>query len=93
MFCSVPKFLGSGVKAPRVEVLKTAVEGGALLNSAKGPFKYYFRLHIDPRTRSSEVGPSIDPETWSSKFGVEDMFSRVIARWAKRKAENKKIKA
>ena len=77
------------MEAPRVEVLKTAVEGGALLSSAKGGF----RLPNDPWTRSSEVGPSIDPETWSSKFGVEDMFSRVIARWAKRKAENKKIKA
>ena len=75
MFCSVPESLDSGVKAPRVEVLKTAVEGGAVLSSAKGGF----RLPNDPWTRSSEVGPSIDPETWSSKFGVEDMFSRVIA--------------
>ena len=88
MFCSVPESLDSGVKAPRVEVLKTAVEGGALLSSAKGGF----RLPNDPWTRSSEVGPSIDPETWSSKFGVEDMFSRVIAQWTKRERGKKKEK-
>ena len=44
VFCSVSKSLDSGIEAPRVEVLKTAVEGGALLSSAKGGF----RLPNDP---------------------------------------------
>ena len=60
----------------------------AKMKTAKGGF----RLPNDPWTRSSEVGPSIDPETWSSKFGVEDMFSRVIAQWTKRERGKKKEK-
>ena len=49
-FCSMS--MDSGMEGPRAEVLETAVEGGYLLSSAKCSF----RLPIDPRTRSSEVG-------------------------------------
>ena len=46
--------LDSGIEDPRVEVLEIVVEGGSLLSSTKGLFKF------NPEARSSEVGEGDD---------------------------------
>ena len=46
--------LDSGIEDPRVEVLEIIVEGGSLLSSTKGLFKF------NPEARSSEVGEGDD---------------------------------
>ena len=46
--------LDSSIEDPRVEVLEIVVEGGSLLSSTKGLFKF------NPEARSSEVGEGDD---------------------------------